>query len=173
MGETSGPRALHFGGFDLFPDLRRLELNGAAVEVSSRAFDILCLLIERSGEVVGKREILERVWPDLVVDEGSVRFHVAALRRALGDGEGGARFIATIPGRGYCFVGMGAQSRNLTPPQPTRRAAHVLGPVPSPVVGREDVVTELTRRLDDQRFVTVVGAGGIGKTTVAVMAAHR
>ena len=162
MTETSRPRATRFGEFELLPDLRRLERNGAAVEVSSRAMDILCLLIERSGDVVGKREILERVWPDVVVDEGSVRFHVAALRRALGDGESGARFIATVPGRGYCFVGVGGQSRNSTPQQPVEPAVRLLRSVPSRVVGREEVVTELTRRLDGQRFVTVVGEGGIG-----------
>ena len=173
MTETSRPLATRFGEFELFPNLRRLERNGAAVEVSSRAMDILCLLIERSGDVVGKREILERVWPDVVVDEGSVRFHVAALRRALGDGESGARFIATVAGRGYCFVGVGGQSRNSTPQQPIEPAVRLLRSVPSHVVGREEVVTELTQRLDGQRFVTVVGAGGIGKTTVALMAAHR
>src|ERR1700761_4178212 len=103
---------MRFGEFELIPELRRLERNAAAIDLSSRAMDILCLLVERAGQVVSKREILARVWPDVLVDEGNVRFHIAALRRALGDGEDGARFIATIPGRGYCFVGMDRLSPN-------------------------------------------------------------
>ena len=66
------------------PALRRLERAGALVELSSRATDILAVLTERPGEVVGKREQLMRVWPDTVVVEAALRVHMASLRRALG-----------------------------------------------------------------------------------------
>jgi predicted ATPase/DNA-binding winged helix-turn-helix (wHTH) protein len=164
------PTSVRFGDFELIPHLRRLEDNGSPVDLSSRAIDILCLLVERPGQVVTKRELLERVWPDVIVDEGSIRFHVAALRRVLGDGEGGVRRIATIPGRGYCFVGMDAASEI----DPARTPApHGLPHRPGQIVGREGVVEALDDRLAARRFVTLVGAGGIGKTTVALLAAHH
>ena len=170
MREPFSPISVRFGDFELVPHLRRLERNGAAVELSSRATDILCLLAERPGQVVTKRELLERVWPDMVVDEGSIRFHVAALRRALGDGEAGARLIATAPGRGYCFVGSDAGPAL----QPLRApSSQGLPPLPGRVVGRESVVEDLADRLARQQFVTLVGAGGIGKTTVALMVARH
>ena len=97
--------SLRFGEFEFAPGLRRLERGGVVVELSSRAMDILAILTERPGEVIAKRELLERVWPDVVVVEAALRVHMVALRRALGDGEGGGRFITTVPGRGYCFVG--------------------------------------------------------------------
>ena len=170
MSEPFSPVSVRFGDFELVPHLRRLERNGAPVELSSRATDILCLLAERPGQVVTKRELLERVWPDTAVDEGSIRFHVAALRRALGDGEAGVRLIATVPGRGYCFVGSDERPalQPLHAPSP-----HGLPSPPSRVVGREGVVEDLADRLARQHFVTLVGAGGIGKTTVALMAAHH
>src|SRR5258706_7927102 len=100
MTGPPAPRpSLLFGEFEFTPGLRRLERGGAVVELSSRAMDILAALTERPGEVITKRELLARVWPDAVVVEAALRFHMVALRRALGDGEGGARFIATVPGR--------------------------------------------------------------------------
>ena len=165
-----GPVSVRFGEFELTPQRRRLERNGVPVELSSRATDILCVLVERPGQVVTKRELLERVWPDVVVDEGSIRFHVVALRRALGDGEAGVRVIATVPGRGYCFVGADQPTPADLAQAPSRRA---LPPRPGGVVGREGVVEDLADRLARRQFVTLVGPGGIGKTTIALLAAHR
>lgn len=167
------PRAVRFGEFELIPELRRLERNGETIEVSSRAMDILCLLLGRPGQVVSKREILERVWPDVIVDEGSVRFHVAGLRRALGDGENGARFIATVPGRGYCFVGMGRPAADAGVEALANPPSSRLPAAPPFVIGRDEVIADIIQRLEDQRFVTVVGPAGIGKTTAGLMAAHR
>jgi len=98
--------SVRFMDFEFFPYQRRLERKGAGVPLSSRALDILRVLISRPGEVVGKQELLDRVWPDAVVVEAAIRFHMVALRRALGDsvGDGGPRVIVTVPGRGYCFV---------------------------------------------------------------------
>jgi DNA-binding winged helix-turn-helix (wHTH) protein len=74
------------------------------VRVGSRALDILAALVERPGELVGKHELMARVWRGTFVEEGNLKFQVGALRRALGDGRGGRRYIATSAGQGYRFV---------------------------------------------------------------------
>src|ERR1700728_203868 len=93
-----------FGPFSLVASERLLTREGAAVELGARALDILIALVSRPNEVVGKRELLAQVWPDVTVEEGSLRFHIAGLRKALSDGKDGARYITTHAGRGYCFV---------------------------------------------------------------------
>jgi len=92
-----------FGPFSLVASERLLTREGAAVELGARALDILIALVSRPNEVVGKKELLARVWPDVTVEENSLRFHIVSLRKALGDGNG-ARYIKTLAGRGYCFV---------------------------------------------------------------------
>lgn len=174
MTDPSTP-SLRFGAFAFFPTLRRLERNGDVVELSSRAIDILAVLTERPGEVVSKRELLERVWPNTFVVEAALRFHMVALRRALGDRGGGARLIQTVAGRGYSFVApiqshIGfADAEVLTPTVASRR----LPPAPAAVFGRDAAIEALLDRLELNRFVSIVGPGGIGKTTVALAAAHR
>src|SRR5258708_31128998 len=91
-----------FGHFRLRAAERLLERGGVRLKLGSRALDILIALVERAPEVVGKRELLARVWPGLVVDEGSLRFHIAALRKVLGDGQSGVRYVINAAGRGYC-----------------------------------------------------------------------
>src|SRR3954468_20280627 len=93
-----------FGPFDLSISERLLTRNGAPVDLGARAFDILFALISTPKEVVSKKELMSRVWPDVTVEEGSLRFHMTSLRKALGDGKNGARYITTLAGRGYCFV---------------------------------------------------------------------
>ena len=93
-----------FGPFHLIAPERLLMRGNEPVALGGRAFDVLIALIERAGEVVGHRELFKRVWPDVVVEESSLRVHIAGLRRALGDGCDGARYITNAPGRGYCFV---------------------------------------------------------------------
>src|SRR5438270_5292125 len=80
------------------------------VRVGSRACEILIALVECPGQLLSKQELLSRVWPNTFVEESSLRVHMAALRRALGDGKNGTRYITNVPGRGYCFVGHGAVS---------------------------------------------------------------
>ena len=91
---------ISFGPFRVDRSGRLIERNGQVVPVGSRAFDLLACLLERSGQVVGKAELLRRVWPNNIVEEGSLRFHINALRKALGEG----RYIANIVGQGYSFV---------------------------------------------------------------------
>jgi DNA-binding winged helix-turn-helix (wHTH) protein len=100
----SAERVVSFGPFHLFPTQRLLLEGETPLRLGSRALDILIALVERPGELVCKRELMARVWPDTVVEEGNLKVHVAALRRALADGQDGHRYLATIPGRGYRFV---------------------------------------------------------------------
>src|SRR4051794_7955688 len=96
--------AISFGPFRLLA-ARRLLLEGdKPVRLGSRAFDILAALVERAGEGVGKGGLVSRAWPGTFVDEPNLKTQVSALRRALGDGQGGRRYVVTVPGRGYNFV---------------------------------------------------------------------
>ncbi|WP_314957738.1 ATP-binding protein [Bradyrhizobium cosmicum] len=174
MPDRSEDSAISFGPFRLFPKSRLLEKEGSPLHVGGRALDILIFLAERPGEVVDKRELVKRIWADVNVDEGSLRFHVAALRKALGDTGKSARYVVNVPGRGYCFVASFAQA---APPavQPT---IDILPsrPLPMPLskmVGREEVVEKISNGLSLHRFMSVVGPGGIGKTAVAVTVGHR
>jgi len=166
--------AISFGPFRLFPKSRLLEKEGAPVHVGGRALDILILLAERPGEVVDKRELVKRIWAEVNVDEGSLRFHVAALRKVLGDTGRSARYVLNVPGRGYCFVAPSAQTASQAVPV----AADIILPRSLPsqlarMVGREEVIEKISNGLTLYRFMTLVGPGGIGKTAVAVTVGHR
>ena len=97
-------QAFSFGAFRVIPYARLLERSGSPVPVGSRAFDLLCLLISRAGEVVSKQELMAKVWPNATVEESALRFHICGLRRALGDRQRDIRYVVNIPGRGYCFA---------------------------------------------------------------------
>lgn len=104
MIDKSIDRDFAFGPFRVLPRQRLLMESERPVRLGSRALEILIALIERAGEVVGKAQLMAQVWPHSVVEEAALRVHMAALRKALGDGRPGRRFIATIPQRGYSFV---------------------------------------------------------------------
>lgn len=104
MAGVPSRRCISFGRFRVFPAERRITKDGKPISVGGRAFDILVTLAEQPGVVVSKAALLARVWPGLNVEESSLRVHVAALRRALGDGIGATRHIVNVAGRGYCFV---------------------------------------------------------------------
>jgi DNA-binding winged helix-turn-helix (wHTH) protein/DNA-binding MarR family transcriptional regulator len=95
---------IFFGPFRLRPSERVLKKGDQPVKLGSRAFDILLVLVQHVGEVVGHKELVARVWPDVFVEEVSLRVHIAALRKALDTGEAGARYLINVRGRGYCFV---------------------------------------------------------------------
>jgi predicted ATPase/DNA-binding winged helix-turn-helix (wHTH) protein len=132
--------------------------------MGSRALGVLTCLARRLGDVVSKKELLSEVWPDIHVDEANLRYNIVALRRALGEGEDGARYIINVPGRGYCLVG--------PPSSPTLPVAmprnETLPELSYGFIGREDAIRVIEQQLRDQRLVTIVGPGGIGKTSVAV-----
>ncbi|SMF73345.1 transcriptional regulator [Tistlia consotensis] len=173
--EISRP-STSFGPFRLYEAERLLEKDGAPLKLGSRALDLLILLVERAGEVVPKNELIARAWPDLTVDESSLRFHIAGLRRALGDGQDGARYVGNVPGRGYCFVAPVAQSdRPQWAPAAGGDAGGLSRSLPRPptrMFGRDDILRRISGQLAARRFVTVHGPGGIGKTTVAVALGH-
>jgi predicted ATPase/DNA-binding winged helix-turn-helix (wHTH) protein len=162
-----------FGPFQLNPAERLLLQDGKPLRLGSRALEILVTLVERAGETILRDELIGRVWPDTVVDEGALRVHIAALRKALGDGHDGNRFIANIPGRGYSFVApVTREQRRPTAAMPPDQPAPS-GNLPAQltrVVGRAEVIATIIARIARQRFLTIVGPGGIGKTTVAVAA---
>src|SRR5262245_3521374 len=97
-------REIAFGPFRLIESERRLLKDGRSVAVGGRALDLLLVLVARAGEDLTRRELMERVWPDVTVDESNLRAHVTGLRKALGDDQKGARYITNVPGRGYCFI---------------------------------------------------------------------
>src|ERR1700741_3101050 len=98
-------RKLRFGSFELSIGERMLRRDGQVLPLGDRALDVLIYLADRPGEVIAKQEIIDHVWSDVTVEEGSLRVHVVAIRKALGDGQFGNRYIANIKGRGYSFVG--------------------------------------------------------------------
>jgi predicted ATPase/DNA-binding winged helix-turn-helix (wHTH) protein len=159
-----------FGPFRLFAAQRLLLEHEKPLRLGSRALEILTVLLENPGALVTKEELVARVWPDTFVEEGNLRVHMAALRRALGDGQAGNRYVVTVPGRGYRFV---APVSMLEPsaPAPPKSRAEAASNLPLPLtrmVGRAEIVAALGVQLAQRRFITIVGAGGIGKTTVAV-----
>lgn len=164
-----------FGPFRLSLAERLLERSGSRIQLTARAFDVLMVLIERAGEVVSKKELMARVWSDVTVDEGSLRFHILALRKALGEGQAGARYIATVSGKGYCFVSpvLRSSSTNmvLTGDQSVERPYRLPAQLQR-MVGRDDVIQRLSMQLVADRFISIVGPGGIGKTTVAASVGH-
>ena len=97
-------RAVSVGSFRISPHARLVERNGSPMLLGSLAFDLLWMLVSRPGEVVSKGNLMAKVSPDLRVEESSLRFYAAQLRRAPGDGQGDERHITNVPGRGYCLV---------------------------------------------------------------------
>jgi predicted ATPase/DNA-binding winged helix-turn-helix (wHTH) protein len=165
-----------FGPFKLVASERLLTKDGVPVEVGARTLDALIALVSRPNEVVSKGDLLARVWPDVTVEESSLRFHIAALRKALGDGKDGARYITTAAGRGYCFVAPVARSNESADLHPPLTVSFSHANLPSRLrrmVGRDDDVLRLSAQLTASRFVTIVGVGGVGKTTVAVAVGHH
>jgi predicted ATPase/DNA-binding winged helix-turn-helix (wHTH) protein len=140
--------------------------------LGGRALLILIALVERAGDLVGKDELIARVWPNTFVEEASVRVHIAALRRILGDGQSGVRYLATVTGRGYSFVAPVSRPQMRGTLEASRAQAHEpTHNLPAPltrIVGRTAIVETIAAQLRRQRLVTLVGPGGIGKTTVAV-----
>jgi predicted ATPase/DNA-binding winged helix-turn-helix (wHTH) protein len=168
-----------FGPFCLSVSERLLTRDGVAVEIGGRSFDLLAVLVEQPGRVLSKRELLKRVWSDVVVEDGSLRFHMAGLRKLLGDGQDGARYIATQVGVGYAFVApvekRSAQGKvEAVAAPPPRPASTINMPSRLPhLIGRDADLRLLAERIVTTPLFTIVGPAGVGKTTLAVELAHR
>lgn len=180
-GAAPSADALHFEGFAILPAERQLLVDGEPVKIGSRAFDLLLVLVAARDRVVRKEELLERVWSGLVVEENNLSVHVSQLRRLCGP-----KAIATVPGRGYQFTGTSvdaararqraenaADARADSDDTAPRTAPDTLlprGNMPAelpPLIGRETELQELQQMLQEHRWVTITGAGGMGKTRLA------
>ena len=167
----NGHDVLDFEHFAIKPAERQLLIDGRPATLGSRAFDLLMALIEHRDRVVAKNELLDLVWPGLVVEEGNLAVQVSNLRKLLG-----ARSIATIPGRGYRFTASPVGSslgvdRKVAPMQPGLRTNLPL--VLQPLIGRDDDLAALGALLADHRLITITGAGGMGKTRLAERVLHE
>jgi predicted ATPase/DNA-binding winged helix-turn-helix (wHTH) protein len=173
---------LRFGHAEVRPSERQLLVDGRPVALGSRAFDLLLALVERRDRMVAKSELLDSVWPGLVVEENNLQVQIGSLRKALGP-----HVIATIPGRGYRFTATlegeddGRSSAAVPAPTPLPAATNIIARAApltnlprelSPLYGREADLSALRSLLDAHKLVTVVGAGGIGKSRLAQAAAH-
>ncbi|MBU1376222.1 MAG: helix-turn-helix transcriptional regulator [Alphaproteobacteria bacterium] len=161
---------LTFGDFELSPRRRTLTQGGQRVRIGARAMDILLLLAARPGDLVTKDEIQARLWPGIFVDEGSIRVHLSSLRKALGGV--GADYIHTVAGRGYILTPTvrrsdGGEADRL-PDAPIHLPLRL-----ERLIGRAAVVDSVSTQVQERRFVTIVGPGGIGKTSVALEVAAR
>jgi predicted ATPase/DNA-binding winged helix-turn-helix (wHTH) protein len=176
---TTGPeldRVITFGPYRLFPRERRLLEGDRPVRLGSRALDILLALLAHPGELVSRRDLMRIVWPDTVVAEANLSVQVAALRRALGDGDAGACYIVNIIGRGYSFtapVTLGEALQSSEPSGAVCIRSHNLPAQLTRLVGREETVDGLVQKLATDRVLTIVGPGGVGKTAVALATAER
>ncbi|MEH2493332.1 ATP-binding protein [Bradyrhizobium sp. AZCC 2230] len=162
-----------FGPFELSIANRLLTKDAKVVPLGARAMDLLIVLVDQATKVVGRRTLIERVWPERGAEQASLRVHISALRKALDQSDPGRRYIANVPGRGYSFVvpvtSRDSQaSENPKGPSRARVPARLMR-----MLGREDAVAEIQAKLAEQKFVTIVGPGGVGKTTVAVAVVHE
>src|ERR1700692_2913521 len=166
MASPAPPEPYRFGSFDLQPDNRRLLRDGATISLRPRALDLLAALVDRAGHLVTKDELLERVWPKTVVEESALHVQVSALRKVLG-----ADAITTVSGRGYQFTlpvttGDGEATRG-------SRSKHNLPYQLTSFIGREQEIAQLEELVTANRLVTLTGAGGVGKTRLAIEVASR
>jgi len=172
---ATSERVASFGPFRLFPAQRLLLEGETPVRVGARALEILNVLVERAGELVSKKELMARVWPNIVVDESNLKVQVAGLRRVLGDGQPGRRYLASVPGQGYRFVApveLSEPQKVSAQPGVGVAHGHNLPASQTRTLGRAATINALLDQLSRRRFITIVGAGGIGKTTVALAVAE-
>jgi predicted ATPase/DNA-binding winged helix-turn-helix (wHTH) protein len=170
-----GGRVISFGQFRLYPTQRQLLEADKPVRIGSRALDILIMLVERPGQLLSKDELMARVWPGTFVEPANLTVHVAALRRVLGDGREGVRYLVNIPGRGYRFVAPVSRGENdslVRAKRPVPQGKHNLPTQITRLVGRAETVAMLAEQLSHDRLLTIVGPGGIGKTSVALAVAE-
>src|ERR1700720_20960 len=174
------PTAIEFGRFSVLPHRREVLAEGRPLELGGRAFDVLMALIEASGAVVSKNKLMERVWPDRIVEEHNLQAQISALRRAFAADRD---LIRTIAGRGYQFTGEIRTISTDLPVQPVPTAAVLISRsagiptnLPEPVselIGRDVELNEILDLSASHRLVTLSGAGGIGKTRLGFEVARH
>jgi predicted ATPase len=152
---------MEYGALKIDAKRRELLVDGIPVSLGSRAYEIAHLLVEARGELVSKDAIMRRVWPGTIVEENNIQVAVSALRKALGKHAG---TIQTVAGRGYRLVVASSSTTKIKTNVPTKTKSFV---------GREGVVEDLERLLDTHPVVTLTGAGGMGKTCLALEMARQ
>ncbi len=169
------PPRITFGRFCLMPHRRELVLDDQPIRLGGRAFDVLIALIEARGSVVSKDELMARGWPNQIVEENNLEVQISALRTAFGAERS---LIRTVYRRGYQFTGEirflaeAEEMRVNAGPEAAASATNLPQSV-SDLIGRDDSLAGILRLAAAQRFVTLTGPGGIGKTRLALAAAHR
>jgi predicted ATPase/DNA-binding winged helix-turn-helix (wHTH) protein len=176
--QSATEQILSFGPFRLSLARRVLLRNDQPVRLSARALDILVALAEAGGHVLSNRELEAAAWPNARVDETNLRVQLSGLRKALGEQQGEVPYIINVPGRGYRLgvaVDRLATAAPLAAAPASASAAH--GEVPSrptsPVIGRDRELGTIVEALKPRRCLSIVGPGGIGKTTVAAAVARQ
>jgi predicted ATPase/DNA-binding winged helix-turn-helix (wHTH) protein len=162
--------AFFFGNVEVRPSQRQVLMNRRPVPLGARAFDVLTVLLENQHRLVTKDELLDSVWPGQAVVEHNLAVQVSALRALLG-----RESIATVPGRGYRFVaGQPAGVEPAAPPAspPDTAPRTNLPPLLEPLVGRAADAALLATLVSQNRLVTVIGAGGVGKSQLAQQLLH-
>jgi predicted ATPase/DNA-binding winged helix-turn-helix (wHTH) protein len=167
-------QAYRFGDFRLETDRRTLIGADGPVHLSSRAIDILSVLVDRRTRIVPKDELMTLVWPDTFVEENNLTVHISALRKVIGPAR-----IATIPGRGYQFTGSveGGDAAAAVPPAETPDALPAvqnsnLPEAATALIGRAVELAELSELSAQHRLLTITGPSGIGKTRLAIALAE-
>jgi predicted ATPase len=167
--ESGGLPMFEFGRFAVLPLRRELLADGRPIELGGRAFDVLMALIEAGGAVLSKDELLRRVWPGRVVEENNLQVQIATLRKAFGSDR---ELIRTVAGRGYQFTGQVRSARGATRPAALSSLTNLPEPV-SELIGRDAQLGEIAELVKAHRLVTLVGAGGIGKTRLSLEVARQ
>jgi predicted ATPase/DNA-binding winged helix-turn-helix (wHTH) protein len=165
--------AIEFGRFEILPHRRELLADGAPVELGGRAFDVLMALVEAHGYVLSKNDLMARVWPGRVVEESGLQVQISTLRKALGSERD---LIRTVAGRGYQFVGDVRGITMAAAPVSPLAPSSVLTNLPkavSELIGRDAELRSVSDLLLTHRLITLTGAGGIGKTRLAIEVARQ
>jgi predicted ATPase/DNA-binding winged helix-turn-helix (wHTH) protein len=163
---------LRFGRFEISPAERVVLVDGEPAALGARAFDLLLILVRHHQRVVTKQELLDLVWPGVIVEEHNVTAQISTLRKLLGAG-----VIATIPGRGYKFTAVlepapGAPAISSPSSSAAPRLHHNLPDQRTRFIGREDALADLGRLVPTSRLLTLIGIGGCGKTRLALQFAE-